>query len=62
MSEVPLQTFGPLNLSLESNNEAIQEQLLYIHVKRFRGGLVLKAHRLVYHLTLGLIVGEEEEK
>ena len=25
-------------------------------VKRFRGGLVLKAHRLLYHSTLGSIV------
>ena len=25
-------------------------------MKRFRGGLVFKAHRLVYHLTLGLRV------
>ena len=25
-------------------------------VKRFRGGLVFKAHRLVYHSTLGLRV------
>jgi len=33
---------------------SIQEQLLYRNVQRFRGGLVFKAHRLVYHLTLGL--------
>ena len=26
---------------------------IYGHVKRFRGGLVFKAHRLVYHSTLG---------
>jgi len=26
------------------------------NVKRFRGGLVLKAHRLLYHSTLGLRV------
>jgi len=25
-------------------------------VKRFRGGLVFEAHRLVYHSTLGLII------
>jgi len=24
-----------------------------VHLKRFRGGLVFKAHRLVYHSTLG---------
>ena len=28
---------------------SIQEQLLRRNVKRFRGGLVFKAHRLVYH-------------
>ena len=27
------------------------------HLKRFRGGLVFEAHRLVYHSTLGLRVG-----
>ena len=31
-------------------------QLLHINVQRFRGGLVLKAHRLFYHSTLGLRV------
>ena len=30
--------------------------VLYRNVKRFRGGLVFKAHRLVYHTTLGLRV------
>jgi len=29
-------------------------QLLRRNVKRFRGGLVFKAHRLLYHSTLGL--------
>ena len=32
------------------------EQLLRRNVKPFRGGLVFKAHRLVYHSTLGLRV------
>jgi len=32
---------------------SIQVQLLRRKVKRFRGGLVLKAHRLVYRSTLG---------
>ena len=31
-------------------------QLLRRNVKRFRGGLVFKAHRIVYHSTLGLRV------
>ena len=30
-----------------------REQLLRRNVKRFRGGLVFKAGRLVYHSTLG---------
>jgi len=29
-------------------------QLLHINLQRFRGGPVFKAHRLVYHSTLGL--------
>jgi hypothetical protein len=31
----------------------IEEQILRRNVKRLRGGLVFKAHRLVYHSTLG---------
>ena len=31
-------------------------ELLYRNVQRFRGGLVFKAHRLLYHSTLGLRV------
>ena len=38
------------------------EQLLRRNVNRFRGGLVLKAHRLVYHSTLGLRVIKKEKK
>ena len=37
---------------------AIQAQLLHRNEKRFRGGLVFKAHRWLYHSTLG----SEEEK
>ena len=33
-----------------------EEQLLYRNVQRFQGGLVFKAHRLLYHSTLGLRV------
>ena len=36
--------------------QPIQEQLFYRNVKRFRGGLVFKAYRLLYHSTLGLRV------
>ena len=32
------------------------QPLLHRNVQRFRGGLVFKAHRLVYHSTLGLRV------
>ena len=28
------------------------DQLLYINVQRFRGGLVFKAHRILYHSTV----------
>jgi len=31
-------------------------------VKRFRGGLVFRAHRLLYHLTLRLESNKEEEE
>jgi len=31
-------------------------------VKRFRSGLVFKAHRLLYHSTLGLRVIKKEKK
>jgi len=31
----------------------ISEQLLSRNVERFRGGLVFKAHRLLYYSTLG---------
>jgi len=34
----------------------VVQQLLYRNVQRFRGGLVFKAHRLLYHSTLGLRV------
>ena len=33
--------------------KGVREQLLRRNVKRFRGGLVFKAHRLLYHSTLG---------
>ena len=33
-----------------------------IGVKRFRGGLVFKAHRLLYHSTLGLRVIKKKKK
>ena len=40
-----------------NNGETLSpEQLLHKNVQRFRGGLVFKAHRLLYHTTLGLRV------
>jgi len=37
-------------------------QLLHRNVKRFRGGLVFKAHRLLYHSTLGLRVIKKKRR
>ena len=37
-------------------------QLLYINVQWFRGGLVCKAHRLLYHSTLGLRAIKKKKK
>ena len=36
--------------------------VLYINVQRFRGRLVFKAHRLLYHSTLGLRVMKKKKK
>jgi len=38
----------------ENDPGAGPEQLLHINEQRFRGGLACKAHRLLYHSTLGL--------
>ena len=40
----------------------VQEQLLGKNVERLRGGLVFKAHRLVYHSTLGSRVMMKKKK
>ena len=40
---------------------SIQEELLYGIVQRFRGGLVVKAHRLWYLSTLGLRVKKKKD-
>jgi len=47
---------------LMSAPASIQELLLHRNVKRFRGGLAFKAHRLLYHSTLGLRVIKEKKK
>ena len=43
---------------------SISAQLLSKNVERFRGGLVFKAHRLLYHSTLGsrVITKKKKEK
>jgi hypothetical protein len=41
---------------------SIQEQLLRRIVNRFRGGLVFKAHRLLYHSSLGSSVTKKRQK
>ena len=38
------------------------EQLLSQNMERFRGGLVFKVHRLLYHSTLGLRVIKQKKK
>ena len=40
----------------------ISEQLLHINVRRFRGGLVFKAHRLCVSLSSRIESNNEEEK
>ena len=40
----------------------IEVQLLYRNVQRFRGGLVFKAHRLLYHSILGLGVMKKKRR
>ena len=40
----------------------LSEQLLRSNVKRFRGGLVFKAHSLLYHSTLGLRVIKKKKR
>ena len=44
---------------VESRRRLVRE---HPNMKRFRGGLVFKAHRLVYHSTLGLRVMKKKKK
>ena len=47
----------------EANQPAtVQEQLLSRNVERFRAGLVLKAHKLLCHSTLGMRVIKRKER
>ena len=45
-----------------SGHFSIYEQLLDRNVQRFRVGLVFKAHRLLYHSTLGLGVIKKKSR
>ena len=45
-----------------SEEGSLEEQLLYRNVKRFRGGLVFEANRLVYHSTLGWRIIKKKKK
>jgi len=40
----------------------VQGKVLYRNVKRFRDGLVFKAHRLLYHSHLGLRVIKKKRR
>ena len=53
---------GPLLHLLRRFEELEVEQPLGRHVQRFRGGLVFKAHRLLYHSTLGSRVIKKKKK
>jgi len=55
-SSPPLPAFGPggLNRRCALRSAAgCGVEVIRVNVKRFRGGLVFKAHRLAYHSTLG---------
>ena len=54
---IPDSGFGSFLTLADTNPESPRRNL-----KRFRGGLVIKAHRLLYHSTLGLRVIKRREK
>jgi len=43
-------------------NQQVMSQPSRLNVQRFRGGLVVKAHRLLYHSTLGLRVIKKKKR
>ena len=47
---------------LRSVHFSISQQLLRRNLRRFRGGLVFQANRLMYHSTLGLRVIQKKKK
>ena len=54
--------FAKMSCARANTKRQCGEQLLSRNVKRFRGGLVFKAHRLLYHSTLGLRVIKKKKK
>ena len=52
---------GRGNLEQDLQSRPPISQTLYRNVQRFRGGLVFKAHRLVYDSTLGLRVMKKKK-
>ena len=61
MSEVPLYVV-PTSNDENTGSSSSLEQWTKGNVQRFRGGLVFKAHRLLYHSTLGLRVTQKKKK
>ena len=61
---------GPIVSKIDTRDDNRQKesgtpydsQLLHRNVQRFRGGLVFKAHGLLYHSTLGLRVIKKKKK
>ena len=56
---VVVRVLPPVDLELEPAN-SVTPFTSRGRVKRFRGGLVFEAHRLLYHSTLGLRVIKRE--
>jgi len=46
----------------DPDNHSVSEQVLSRNVERFREGLVFKAHRWLYHSTLGSRVIKKKKK
>ena len=62
VQRVRVQRFDALRGAPGTVGLSIEEQLLHRNVKRFRGGLVFKAHRWLYHSTLGSIVIKKKKR
>jgi len=59
----PLKVLKLMDLSggAHPSRSDVRTQLLYRHVQWFRGGLVFKDRRLLYHSTLGLRVTKKKK-